>query len=187
MSAMRSPLGGFGWGVLVEVDEGAVFALCFPRSQNGAVRFYESATSPPANSLVHTHCWWGGCPQRGVRKRERTTRRSCGAPVVHESTAGPRFPRWILGRCTRCVDSYNPWVGTNHGCMPSCPQCRVGTGHGPVVSSAGAGVFCKSRPVEVCLCWSRQRAGDDVAELYTPGVSTPLLVRVVLSAMRTPV
>ena len=43
LSTMRSPLGGFGWGVLVEVDEGAVFALCFPRSQNGAVRFYESA------------------------------------------------------------------------------------------------------------------------------------------------
>ena len=68
MSAMRSPLAS-GWGVLVEVDEGAVFALRFPRSQNGVVRFYETLTSRPAGSLVCTHpWWWGGCPQCGVRK-----------------------------------------------------------------------------------------------------------------------
>ena len=67
---MRSPLAS-GWGVLVEVDEGAVLALCFLRSWIAVVSFYETATSSPANSLVHIHSWWSrGCPQRGVRKRE---------------------------------------------------------------------------------------------------------------------
>ena len=131
---MRSPLAS-GWGVLVEVDEGAVLALCFLRSWIAVVSFYETATSSPANSLVHIHSWWSrGCPQRGVRKRERPTRRPCGAPVVHESTTPPRLPRSVLSRLGCCVDSYNPWVGTNHGCIPwlsamrswcwwCCPQC----------------------------------------------------------------
>ena len=43
MSAMRSPHGGFGWGVLVKVDERVAFALRFSWSRDAVVRFYGSA------------------------------------------------------------------------------------------------------------------------------------------------
>ena len=43
LSAMRSPHGGFGWGVLVKVDERVAFALRFSWSRDAVVRFYGSA------------------------------------------------------------------------------------------------------------------------------------------------
>lgn len=67
MSAMRSPLGGFGWGVLAEVDDRPVFARCFPRSRNALVKFCESAGR---SKVVHRCAPMMGapdCPQCGVR------------------------------------------------------------------------------------------------------------------------
>ena len=114
-------------------------------------------------------CGWC-CPQCGVRKRQGATRTSRGAPVVHESTAELRLPRWVFSRRGCCVDSYNSWVSTNNGYGDCCPQCGVRTipdigGRAPIMGlgvvvrnaeSAWASRFSGGGAVAGWLCTNRR-------------------------------
>ena len=83
LSAMRSPLAS-GWVGIAEVDEGADFALRFPRSQNAVVRFY----APPTPSQQVRGCApiVGGLivvRNAEVRKRQGVAAAPRGLPVAH--------------------------------------------------------------------------------------------------------
>ena len=93
LSAMRSPHGGFGWGVLVKVDDRPVFARCFPRSRNGVVRFCESPAADLLQGEVswvraNNGCGWC-CPQGGLRPQMMRPGRIIRVSAVHESTGVP--------------------------------------------------------------------------------------------------
>ena len=102
-------------GGLVELDEGTVFARYFPRSENGVVSFYETASSPQENSFVHTHSWWNrGCPQCGVW--------SCVGIRGRASIMGEGgVVRIAEVRTSPVIGGRPPITGLGSG----CPQCGV--------------------------------------------------------------
>ena len=109
-----------GWVGVAEVDEGAVFACCFPRSRNRVVSFYETAASPPANSLVSTHCWWVRCcPQ-------------CGSPQASGNGRGDTVAGWL---CTN-----RRWVRVCPGAFSvggGVVSIRTIHGYAPIMGAGG--------------------------------------------------
>ena len=88
MSAMRSPHGGFGWGVLVKVDERVAFALRFSWSRDAVVRFYGSAgRSKPVRGCRSIMAAGGVVRNAGTRK-----------PVVQKQGHPPHKQRGFVWR-----------------------------------------------------------------------------------------
>ena len=83
MSAMRSPHGGFGWGVLVKVDERIVFALRFSWSRDAVVRFYGSAgRSKPVRGCRSIMGAGVVVPNAGTRKPAAQKAKAPAAQIV---------------------------------------------------------------------------------------------------------